>query len=331
MEIKDVVKDHVLPFLPAKSLIRFRSVSKEWDGWIASPFLAHKQTYCFRDISGFFRQYGNGIPTFLTLNESAFGIPWPLLGFLPESTVVRSSCNGLLLCQGCDGEGVYYICNPVNKEWKELPRPNYYHGSEPAIVLAFEPSVLNIPAHYEVICAVPLIGQPLVSFEIYCSKEKSWRRSAAYCIELEFSELKEGGFYMKGTAYWDTSCGKVLAFDLKNELYSILPLPFGSAGSGVLTQMHGELCYICANNQTGNAYIIDIFGGIDMHLKHSIVLDFELVGAANGECRALPCVNSNVMMIVIGNTVYSYHVRDQKVIVVNREPNNFSARCDVPP
>nr|POE76947.1 hypothetical protein CFP56_34225 [Quercus suber] len=31
MGIGDLVKDHALPFLPAKSICRFRSVSKEWN------------------------------------------------------------------------------------------------------------------------------------------------------------------------------------------------------------------------------------------------------------------------------------------------------------
>ncbi|RXH75158.1 hypothetical protein DVH24_029879 [Malus domestica] len=40
VEIKDVT-EHVLPFLPAKTLSRFRAVRKEWDDLITSLFLMH--------------------------------------------------------------------------------------------------------------------------------------------------------------------------------------------------------------------------------------------------------------------------------------------------
>ncbi|THG02447.1 hypothetical protein TEA_022417 [Camellia sinensis var. sinensis] len=83
-----------------------------------SPFLAHAQSYSFQKVSGFFCQPGDCTPTFITLDQHAYGIPSTSLEFLPEPTVIRSSCNGLLLCQGHDGENVYYICNPVNKEWR---------------------------------------------------------------------------------------------------------------------------------------------------------------------------------------------------------------------
>ncbi|XP_028051390.1 F-box protein At5g07610-like isoform X2 [Camellia sinensis] len=326
-EIKDVVKNHVLPFLPAKSLIRFRTISKDWDKWISSPFLAHAQSYSFQKVSGFFCQPGDCTPTFITLDQHAYGIPSTSLEFLPEPTVIRSSCNGLLLCQGHDGENVYYICNPVNKEWRVLPRPNYYHQSEPAIVLAFEPWELNIAAHFELICAFPLIDVPIVYFEIYSSEKRSWRCSTASCIELgELTTLK-GGFYMKGMVYWETSSGNVLAFDMKNEICGILPLPCVSGEGGVLAQRQGELCYVQARYQKGNDYAIAIYAGMEMSLKHNIAVKIERDqgGLTHHQCRALACVNDDVVMILVGMVVYSYHLREQKVEVISRR-QDFGGR-----
>ncbi|GFS38844.1 hypothetical protein Acr_00g0059770 [Actinidia rufa] len=182
MKIKDVVKDNVLPFLPAKSLVQFKAVSKDWDRWISSPFLAHKQSCVCHNVSGFFCQFGISPPTFITLNRRAYGVPSHSLDFLPEPVVIRSSCNGLLLCQGYGVANVYYLGNPVNKEWSELPKPNYYHQAEPALVLAFEPLELNFSAHFEI--------------------ERSWRCSTTSCVELGDSELKRG-YYINGMAYWE--------------------------------------------------------------------------------------------------------------------------------
>lgn len=329
VEINDVVKEHVLPFLPAKSLARFRTVSKEWDQWIAGPFLALKQSYLFRNASGFFCQYSDSTPTFITFDPSAYGIPRPSLEFLPEPVEIRSSHNGLLLCQGLSGENAYYICNPANEEWRLLPRPDCYHGSEPAVVLSFEPSELNIAAHFKVVCAFPSIDGPMIEFEIYSSEKRSWRcsaeafvfgeYSAETCFEPGGSTLK-GGFCMNRMAYWETSSGAnraILAFDMKNELCGSIPLPSGCKENGVLTQMHGELCYIQAFKRNGNVCDINIYQGMDMSLKQSIAI--HLGGVEVPDFRALPSVNSDVVMILCGRELYSYHLRDQTVELVSME------------
>ncbi|XP_073065288.1 F-box protein At5g07610-like [Primulina eburnea] len=188
-DIQILVKDHVLPFLPAKSLVRFRAVSMEWDRWIQNPFLAHQQSYSFQELSGYFYQANEENIEFLTMDRSAYGVPTPSLGFLPESVTIKSSSNGLLLCVDQNGDNTYYICNPVNKEWKELPRPHYYHKPETAIVLAFEPSVLNMDASYQLICPVTFVDPTMICFEVYSSKTRSWTESSTICLELE------AGFY----------------------------------------------------------------------------------------------------------------------------------------
>ncbi|KAL6993602.1 hypothetical protein U1Q18_011716 [Sarracenia purpurea var. burkii] len=324
MQIEDVVRDHVLPFLPAKSLIRFRTVSKDWDQWIASPFLAHKQSYLFRQVSGFFRQYTDGVRTFTALNPQAGGIPSPSLDFLPEPVVIRSSSNGLLLCQGrCNGENIYYVCNPVNQEWKALPPPEYYHMPETsAAVLAFDPAELNFAAHFEVICAFHLPDVPVVYFEIYSSETRSWRYSAANCIELGDSALLKGGFYAGRMVYWETLSGKVLAFDMKTEICGVLSLPWPGIGAdnGVLGQMHGELCYVKAHNDGGKVCIIDVYGGMEMALKCKFTLNLEDVESGyEEECRVLPWVSDEIVMVLVGRVAYSYHLMDRKVEVISRE------------
>ncbi|KAL2551552.1 hypothetical protein Fot_05171 [Forsythia ovata] len=313
-EIKDIVKDHALPYLPAKSLMRFRAVSKEWDQWITSPFFSHKQSNSFRDMSGFFHQSQNRTTTsFISLSKAAYGIPDVSLKFLPEPVVIRSSCNGLLLCQEAFGEKKYYVCNPSNKKWKAIPFPNFYQGEEPAILLAFEPSVFNFEADYHLICAVPMLDNMTVHFEIYSSETRSWKHSAAVCVELEDSIIKSNGFYMEGIAYWETSSDDVLAFDFKNDIYQVLVLPSERAPDGVLTRFHGELCYVCGYNQSGNLYTVNIYG--NMSLKHSLFFDLEEL--CTQHCRVLPCINSDFVNILARGKLYCYNLKDQKFEVVS--------------
>lgn len=130
MNIEDVLMDNALHFLPAKVLARFKTVAKDWNLKISTPIFARDQSYLFQEISGFFCQYENDMPTFVTLDHSAYGVPSPSLQFLPERVLVRSSCSGLLLCEGCNDE-IFYVCNPVSKEWEAISAPKSYQGSKP--------------------------------------------------------------------------------------------------------------------------------------------------------------------------------------------------------
>uniref|UniRef100_A0A2N9IY80 Uncharacterized protein n=1 Tax=Fagus sylvatica TaxID=28930 RepID=A0A2N9IY80_FAGSY len=321
MCIADVIKEHVLPLLPAKSLCRFKTVCKEWNEWITNPFLAHKQSHCFQDISGFFYQIC-GEHFFISRDPDAYGIPSPSLGFLPEPVTLKSTCNGLICCQSYIGENAYYICNPVNQDWRVLPRPNYYHGPESAAVLAFEPSTFNFAANYELVCAFPLADHPVIYFEIYSSRSKSWRLVDNLCYELGDVKLSDDGFYMKGVVYWETSAGTILAFDLKNEHFGILPLPLESGPGGVLTKMHGELCYIMPHKQD-NGYEIRIYGDFNMVLKQIIPLDSEVFTYIYGELRALACLNDDVLVILAKNRMIIYHVKEKKAEMLSSLTDAF--------
>ncbi|KAL6523745.1 hypothetical protein OROGR_017348 [Orobanche gracilis] len=314
MEIKDVVKENALRFLPAKVLTRFSTVSKNWNRWINSPFLAYQQTYSFLDISGFFCQTNNTIPRFLNLNHADYGVPVPSLSFLPVDVDIIGSTHGLLVCQACSGTvNSYYICNPANKDFKELPKPGYYHGLDSACVLAFDPCVLNMGAHYQLICAVPLVGQTIVIFEIYSSEMESWRCSDAFCVELDCFEFTGSGMYMNGVAFWRTSTKKVLAFDLKNEIYGILSLPEESPTIGVLAEIGGELCNLCMWRRNMNEYVVDIYCGVELRLGRRI--DVKVAAGFEGYYGILPYVfeEGEMVMLIFGGIVYACSLRDGRI------------------
>ena len=321
MGIGDLVKDHALPFLPAKSICRFRSVSKEWNKWITNPFLAHKQSHCFQDISGFFCQIA-GEHSFISCDPHSCGVQDPSFSFLPEPVILRTTCNGLICCQSCIGDNAYYICNPVNRQWKVLPKPNQYHGPGSAVALAFEPSVLDFEANYQLVCAIPLADHPVLCFEIYSSGSKSWRPVDTLCCEEDALKLSGDGFYMKGMVYWETLAGSVLAFNLTSEQNETLPLPPKCGPEGVLTKRHGELCYILPHKKD-NEYAIGIYGDFKMVLKHSFPLELDDFGTPEG-LRALPSLNDDVLAILFGNRIITYHVKAQKVKILGTvRPDGF--------
>lgn len=359
MEIKDVAKDHVMPFLPAKSLMRFRTVSKDWDNWISHPFLAHKQTLCFQDMSGFFCQVGFN-RFFVSLDQAAYGIPDSSLSFLPWTVKIRSSCRGLLLCQGVgDGDSVneYYICNPANSGFHVLPRSTYYHGPEPNLILAFEPSPLNCGEDYKVICAFDIYnGPPMLCFDIYSSETRSWTCCNAVCSELGAPYLKDNGLYRNGVAYWATSTGELLAFDTVNDICGVQPICSDVRdGGGILTLIDGELSYVQSyiessylqtSMQTGkfgdetetgnfgdeteidifrdeteavkNKCVIEIFGGVNMCLKRRDVVGLDMKIYDAWSFRVLFAVKSNIFIFNIDDILYSCNVKKEKFEVMRR-------------
>ncbi|KDP38280.1 hypothetical protein JCGZ_05166 [Jatropha curcas] len=308
--IEDVVKDHALQFLPAKSLYRFKTVSKEWNKWIKNPFFAHSQTNHFKDVSGLFLQFPDGRPSFISLDPTSFGIPSDSLSFLPEQAIdIRSTCNGLLCCQSRHGNESYYICNPVTKNWRRLPNPNFYHPPGTAVALAFEPSVYNFTANYELICVVPLPESPVLHFEIYSSRSNSWRISETVCCVLDALALNNDGFYMRGVAYWETQSGAVLAFNVKYEYFGILNLPPCSGPTGALTEMHGNLCYIMSRKQEeDDNYIIEVYGDMNMSLKHVIPISPQVAASNTAPmCRAVCFVNDDTLILDLDGKIIAYH------------------------
>lgn len=338
--LEDLVKEKVLLHLPAKTICRFRSVCKEWNHWLTSPFLAHLQSYSFREISGFFFQIPHIIPGFISLNHSSYGVPSPTLGFLPEEVTLSATCNGLLCCKSRFAyDSKYYICNPANKEWKMLPKPTLYHGLNSAVALSFEPSVFNFSAHFDLVCAVPFSDTPVIYFEIYSSRSNSWRVSQTECWDPDALVLNGDGFFLDGVAFWETSRCSVLAFHLKDEQYGTLPLPerHESEGAlaldvqdeqnetlplpqrnrlkGALTPMHGELCYIRPCKEE-DKLTMEIHGDLKMKLKSKIPLSPEACFEVGGEVRVLACVNDELLMLLAGQNVFAYHLKEGKLEII---------------
>nr|KAJ0212666.1 hypothetical protein LSAT_V11C400227380 [Lactuca sativa] len=322
--IKEVSKTYILQYLPAKSLARCRLVSKEWDSWISSPFFKHSQSQHFSQTSGFFRDEDKTTTHFISLDYFSYGVPYPCLSFLPKKAFLKSSCNGLLLCQSFEDDE-NYVCNPANKQWIELPKYSFYHGKEPKGVLAFEPSSLEFEPYYQVKCPFSIPGEePILYFDIYDSKTKSWRICDEICTDLNESDIKTDGIFVNGVVYWETTGGKLLAFDMKNEIYGIQTLPvFG----GVLSKVHGEICYVKGYYRySDKEFVLNVHhGGGLMSLKNTITFgvpcDDVIVESGNKKvvkCEILGNSCDDVVAVILKRSqwhesLFAYHVKDRRV------------------
>ncbi|GFP82041.1 F-box protein at5g07610 [Phtheirospermum japonicum] len=200
----------LLIFFPAKSLIKFQLVSKQWQSVISSPSFRHLHTLHYnrrpkpqtslllRFSSSFFICH----PTFKRLV--------PFSGF--QHVDVLQSCNGLLLLR-C-GRKSCYVFNPTTMQARDLRPPKAFIG----LCLAFDPSK---SPHYKVFCFRSHIVLS-VSVSVYESETHAWTdRPVESCLEVgRFCD----GVYWNGSVYFIKSHGTSRRFSLEDERVYRLPI-----------------------------------------------------------------------------------------------------------
>ncbi|KAJ7944305.1 F-box protein [Quillaja saponaria] len=345
MDLKDILREHALVFLPAKSLFRFKGVCRDWKLQISTPFFAHNQSNTFHDFSGFFCQSLSGPLFFIPVDPNAHGVPDQSLSFLPEPVDIRTSCNGLLCCQSRNGDKVYYICNPVTKQWKTLPKHNADHGCDPAVVLAFEPSLLNFVAEYKLLCAFQSPDfDDAYEFEIYSSAEGSWRISGEIHFGNQFRKLiPTSGISVNGIVYWQTTQSHLFAFDLAIERSQIL---YGETGT--LGVMDGKLCVTSIQNgvlvvkMLSNAHTntmemssqVKTWKGMQrINLPKSVLedasssFDSRQVASARGNIiKRLVSASGNVVVFRNGNKLQFCDLKSKEIGQLSQKVNNSDLR-----
>ncbi|KAL7191010.1 hypothetical protein ACSBR2_023144 [Camellia fascicularis] len=113
--------------LPPKSLIRFKSVSKDWFSLISNSQFS--QNHSLRNPKPLFTGLYLHVEERFTLSIQSLSLnphhsSLPSLSFLDcrcfnTSTTILHSCNGLLLC--LNGTTRFIVCNPTTKKHKILP------------------------------------------------------------------------------------------------------------------------------------------------------------------------------------------------------------------
>lgn len=313
MDLKLIIREHALQFLPAKSLFKFRRVCRDWKLMISTPFFAHNQSLSFSSVSGLFYQTPGSQPTFISLDPESCGVPDPTLKFLPVPVDIMASSNGLLCCKAQTGDKAYYICNPATMQWKKLPKPTMEHGREPAVVLVFKPSLLNFVAEYKLICGLRSVDfDDATEFEIYSSKDESWKVSG----EMNFAAKKlipKSGVCINDVVYWQTCYGGVLAFDLTKDRSQLL---HGCHGlNGTLGELNGKLCTAFTSGPTLTVGVLsNIYSNTMQMSSHAKLWDDKLRVPLSGEvvegnlCDQFPVLYAGNEAVFLFNGRHIYRV-----------------------
>ncbi|XP_078178203.1 F-box protein At5g07610-like [Carex rostrata] len=237
----------VLPRLPARSLLRFKSVSFNFKTLISSPFVVVSHFLHPKSISGLFYQTWCGIH-YVSLDAPSTNIPDPSFSYLPEPVTIKASTHGVLCVRG-QRSLKYYITNPTTMEWAELPETTVEHCDNVAVVVVFD-SLYNFSCSYQVVCAYPVKGvEGVYTFETFSSETWAWALSDQICPVENI--VAQSGTAVGAVAYWRTTMETVLSYDPVKDRSNIMQKPHTDMNevSWELGEMDMHLSVTSTSNQ----------------------------------------------------------------------------------
>ncbi|XP_047057146.1 F-box protein At5g07610-like [Lolium rigidum] len=215
----------ILPRVPAKSLCRFRCVSKHWLGLIDHPDHRKKLP---QTLAGFLYNKGftsSSPESFLVppiLLTSVSGSPCPLtstsVAFLPKYRSV-DVCNGLFLCRWYGvstkiGEFSYIVCNPATEKWVTLPSSGQATDNVLIARLGFDPTQSSHFHVFELLEDHDSWGPSpgLAGVAVYSSETGGWihkKERWNQHIMLPYydrTSARHSSFFTTGFIQWSQGC-----------------------------------------------------------------------------------------------------------------------------
>ncbi|KAD7117651.1 hypothetical protein E3N88_04919 [Mikania micrantha] len=273
----DDLLTQILLRLPVTSILRFKSVSKQWR-WL----LSHQCfTLAYDSLSispGLFVR--NIYVPFDGQNQST--PPFRTLDFYPDINGIRiiQSCNGLLLCcsdGGYERSRKYYVFNPTTKQFAVIPSVPGGQNVRKSIGfmgLAFHQT--DCP-HYKIVC----IHGPntssidsLFRIQIYSSITGKWKISNNHIYAPSHAVFRNA-VYWNGAIHWAPSCLNPSYFILEDDELQNLPLPPRAAYPGVYS--HGNLP-IYFGESRGHLHLVEF----NYHEKHLQLYVYEMLKDHSG-------------------------------------------------
>nr|XP_011468621.1 PREDICTED: F-box protein At5g07610-like [Fragaria vesca subsp. vesca] len=211
----------ILVRMPARHLIRFKCVSKNWLSLISDLKFCDRHTLKNPNssISAVFHHSSDNF-SFIPFppdhdpsghnHISPHWNPFEVIGDQYGSIDIIHSCNGLFLCQPfaatSTSRSPYLVLNPTTNRFSTLviPAISDDQNVETHIIgcsLAFDPSK---SPHYKVICLETINGLEYCRgyrIQIYLSETQSWRLLNS-CFTRQAHVRYEEGVYCNGAIHW---------------------------------------------------------------------------------------------------------------------------------
>lgn len=265
--LEEIVRQEVLPYLPATALLRFRSVCQSWLAHVSAPFFEHRQSTTHRSLSGFFLcdLEGDDRALYIPFSPSSahsLASPEPLQFLFPASDSSSdiahplASSYGLVVAvmapySSTDSRRMlrhpsYIVCNPATSRWTRLP-PGPKELQD-GVALVFEPSDLNFFADYLVVSTFrdryekQIPPKDIRRFVVFCSRAAEWRQVSKRTLLGEETAIPSPhGVAAGGKAYWRTSAGTIVGYDPADDTPEVLDAPPEASAEEAVVWQLGEL------------------------------------------------------------------------------------------
>ncbi|KAL1545347.1 F-box protein [Salvia divinorum] len=284
----DEVVIQILARLPIKSLIRSKCVSKTWYNLISDKYF----TKIYNEISirnpnvlvEITDPTSESRPS-LILVDNLRGVSEFSLDFIKDRVRVKASCNGLLCCSSIRDKGVYYVCNPMTRECRQLPRTRerpltrFYPDGEATLVgLACN----VVTERYNVVLAGyhrSFGHRPERTFKcmVFDSETDKWRKFVSLQDDHFTHMNRNQVVFANGALHWLTaSCSCLLVLDLDCESWRKISLPgqvvCGSGNRVYLLESDGRLSVVQISDVWMSIWVMEEYGREEWSLVDKVSL-----------------------------------------------------------
>lgn len=267
----DEVVIQILARLPVKSLFRFKTVCKLWyrlslDKYFIQLYneVSRKNPMILVEISD-----SSESKTSLICVDNLRGVSEFSLNFLNDRVKVRASCNGLLCCSSIPDKGVFYVCNPVTREYRLLPKSRERHvtrfypdGEATLVGLACDSAYRK----FNVVLAGyhRMFGhRPDGSFIclVFDSELNKWRKFVSFQDDHFTHMNKNQVVFVNIALHWLTASSTyILVLDLSCDVWRKMQLPYnliyGTGNRIYLLDLDGCLSVIKISEAWMNIWVL---------------------------------------------------------------------------
>lgn len=256
----DEVIIQILVRLPIKSVFKFKQVCKLWCKLLSERYfiqlynrISVTNPRVLIEVSD-----SSESKSGLICIDKFVGVSDLNLDFIKDRVKIRASCNGLLCCSSIPDKGVYYVCNPMTRQYKLLPRcrerpvTRFYPDGE-ATLVGLACDLFNFNKFSVVLAGYhrSFGHRPDRNFMclVYDSDTNKWRKFNSlqddYFTHMNINQV----VYVNGALHWMTgSYSCVLVLNLKNDVLGKISLPnevhYGSGTRAYLLDFDGLLSII---------------------------------------------------------------------------------------
>ncbi|KAF9677185.1 hypothetical protein SADUNF_Sadunf08G0081600 [Salix dunnii] len=285
--LPDEVIIQVLARLPVKSLFRAKTVCKLWYKLSSDKYffqlyneVSAKNSMVLVEVSG-----SSELKCCLICVDNLWGVSELTLDFLKDRVKVRASCNGLLCCSSIPDKGVYYVCNPMTREFRLLPKSRerpvtrFYPDGEATLVglgcnLSVQKFNVVLAGYHRTFGRRP---DGTFICMVFDSDTNKWRKFVSFQDDRIALMNRNRVVFVHGSLHWLTSgCSYILSLDLNCNVWRKISLPdeviYGAGCRAHLLELDGSLSVIQISEAWMKIWVMKDYENEQWHLVDGVSL-----------------------------------------------------------